>query len=185
MTEDKITERHAQILAHDYNLSPNVTKCERALRVGEDICSMFLADTSNSVRCLVGYGSDDLKYPHDIGDPCNSCWSVGKLWEDEDVPRFAHCTLSGFSSPVEFLNTVYEPGIEMKSGTYKLEQTNAPVCTYEYLDDDVEIIWTPDDVLSTILVTTKPDNIVRMDAGAGGCYKVFEQNGSRADISCC
>jgi len=53
--EDNVTESHAQILAHNYNLAPNVTKCERTLRVGETICSMFLANTSGSVRCLVKY----------------------------------------------------------------------------------------------------------------------------------
>lgn len=56
--EDHVTESHSQILAHDYNLAPNVTKCERTLRVGEDVCSMFLANTSGTVRCLVKYHLD-------------------------------------------------------------------------------------------------------------------------------
>lgn len=98
---------------------------------------------------------------------------------------FVFCSLSGFEDPVEFLNTVFEPGEPIKMGVYMLEQKNAPDCTYEYLDDNVEIIWTPDDVTSTLVVTTKPDNIVRMNASAGGCFKRFEQNGTRAEINYC
>lgn len=59
--EDMITERHSHILAHDYNLAPNVTKCERTTRLGEDVCSLFLANTSNSVKVLILYHADELE----------------------------------------------------------------------------------------------------------------------------
>ena len=61
--EDVKTEQHAQILAHDYNLAPNVTKCERAIQVETDVNTMFLANSTGTVRCLVKYNADDLVFP--------------------------------------------------------------------------------------------------------------------------
>ncbi|GAI26082.1 unnamed protein product, partial [marine sediment metagenome] len=118
--------------------------------------SHFLANTSNIVKGHIQYNPDEVVAKLIEGDPCTACWSEGKVWESDMVPKFVFCALSGFQSPVEFLNTVFEPSEPIKMGVYVLEQKNAPDCTYEYLDDDIEIIWTPDDVLSTILVKTKP-----------------------------
>ena len=185
MTEDKLTQQQAFIVARDYNLVPyDPLKCERTIPEG-GIGSLFFANTSNVVKGYVQYNSDEITAKLVEGDPCTACWSAGKQWEDEMVPMFVFCSLSGFEDPVEFLNTVFEPGEPIKMGVYMLEQKNAPDCTYEYLDDTVEIIWTPDDVTSTLVVTTKPDNIVRMNASAGGCFKLFKQNGTRAEINCC
>lgn len=183
---DILTERQALIIARYYNLAPyEPLKCERVIPRQSDIRSVFLANTSNIVKCFAQYNRDQVGKSRVQGDPCTACWSEDKLWEDETVPKFVFCTLSGFEDPVEFLNWLFEPGKPVKVGCYMLEQKNSPDCTYEYLDDTKEIIWTPDDVTSTILVTTKPDNIVRMNAGAGGCFKRFKQNGTRAEIFCC
>lgn len=173
------------LLAHEYNFAPyEPLKYERVLPVNS-LGSHFLANTSNVAKCHVQYDPDEVLSTLVVGDPCTACWAAGKQWEEETVPKYVFCSLSGFEDPVEFLNTVFEPGEPVKMGVYMLEQKNAPDCTYEYLSDTVEIIWTPDDVTSTLVVTTKPDNIIRMDASAGGCFKQFKQNGTRAEINCC
>lgn len=173
----------AWLVAHHYGFAPyEPLKYERVLPTNS-LGSHFLANTSNVVKCHVQYDPTEVLSAPIEGEPCTSCWSEDKLWEEETVPMFVFCTLSGFEDPVEFLNWVFEPGEPVKVGFYLLEQKNAPDCTYEYLDDDVEIIWTPDDVESTILVTTKPDNIIRMNAGAGGCFKRFKQNAAQAEIN--
>ncbi len=59
--EDMITERHAHVLAYDYNLAPRVTKCERTVGVGNDVCSMWLCRKDRTVRCLVLYHADQLE----------------------------------------------------------------------------------------------------------------------------
>lgn len=185
MNEDIITQRHALILARDYNLVPvEPLKCERV--IGKyTVDSLWFATSDGTMRCFTQYQAKQIEKKLVEGKPCTACWSEGKQWEDEMVPMFVFCTLSGFQDPVEFLNTVFEPGEPIKVGCYPLTQKNAPDCTYEYLDDEVEIIWTPDDVTSTLIVTTKPDDIVRMNAAAGGCFKRFEQDGCHAEINCC
>lgn len=183
--EDIITEQHAVVLARDYGFCPyDPLKCERCVTHAE-LCSVFFANTSNIAKCFIQYTTDELEAMSVEGDACAACWSADKQWEDETVPKYVFCSLSGFDVPVEFLNAVFEPGEPIKVGYYLLEQQNAPDCTYEYLNDDVEIIWTPDDIESTILVTTKPDDVVRMNASAGGCFKRFEQNGTHAEINYC
>lgn len=183
--EDILTERHSHIIAHEYGIAPSTTKCERTIRTETDWHTLWLARKDRTVRCMVGYHGDYVRAKQFEGDPCTCCWSADKQWEDETVPKYVFCTLSGFEPPVEWLNTVFEPGEPVKEGVYLLEQQNAPDCTYEYLSDTVEIIWTPDDVTSTIIVKTHPDNIVRMDASAGGCFRRFQQNHCRAEIKCC
>ncbi|MBA7477994.1 hypothetical protein ES707_13409 [subsurface metagenome] len=183
MKDDIQTQQHAVVIARDYGLFPfTPLKCERVIPEGI-IQSLFFANTSNIVKGYAQFNRDHIMAKGVEGDPCTACWSEDKLWEDEMVPMYVFCTLSGFQPPVEFLNTVFEPSEPIKMGVYMLKQKNAPDCTYEYLDDDVEIIWTPDDVTSTLVVTTKPDNIIRMDASAGGCFKQFKQDGTRAEIN--
>ncbi|MBA7611616.1 hypothetical protein ES703_18844 [subsurface metagenome] len=183
MVEHVKTQQEAHIIAHEYGFAPyDPLKCEPVIH-DTDLWSLFFANTSNRVKCFTQYHRDQITATRLEGDPCTACWSADKLWEDETVPMVVFCTLSGFQDPVEFLNTVFEPGEPVKMGVYMLEQKNAPDCTYEYLDDDVEIIWTPDDVTSTLVVTTKPDDIVRMNASAGGCFKQFKQNHRRAEIN--
>lgn len=178
------TQKQAQIIAHEYNMAPfDSLKCERVIPRETDLCSLFLANTPNTVKVFEQYHSDSIKKYGITGDPCTCCWSEGKTWEDETVPKFVFCALSGFDPPVEFLNTVFEPGEPIKIGVYVLEQKNCPNCTYELLDSEKEIIWTPDDVLSALVVTTKPDNIIRMNASAGGCFKRFAENSMRAEIN--
>ncbi len=183
MEEDIKTQQQAHLIARGYNFIPvDPLKCERTIPAGT-IQSLFFANTSNVVKCFNQYDRDQIAASGVEGEACTACWSEGKLWADEQVPMYVFCALSGFSDPVEFLNAVFEPGEPIKVGFYLLEQKNAPDCTYEYLDDTVEIIWTPGDIESTILVTTKPDNIVRMTAGTGGCFKTFKQNGLVAEIN--
>lgn len=185
MEEDIQTQQQAHVIAHDYGFCPIVPlKCERTIPEGVTR-TLFFANTSNVIKATFGYNRDEVGKKLVEGDPCTACWSENKVWQDEMVPMFVFCSLSGFQSPVEFLNTVFEPGEPIKVGCYMLEQKNAPNCTYEYLDDTKEIVWTPDDVLSTILVKTKPDNIVRMDVSAGGCFKLFKENGLQAEINLC
>lgn len=183
--EDILTERHSHIIAHEYGIAPRTTKCERTIRTGTDIHTLWLCRKDGTVRCLAKYHGDQVRAKQFEGDPCTASCPLIKLNEDEIVPKYVFCALSGFEDPVEFLNTVFEPGEPIKMGVYLLKQKNAPDCTYEYLSEAVEIIWTPDDVESTILVTTKPDNIVRMTASAGGCFKRFRQNACHAEISYC
>ena len=183
--EDKVTERHAQIIAFDDNMSPvENLKCERV--IGEHtIGSIWFAKKNRSMRFFAQYNVEEVGAKRIEGDPCNVCWAAGKVWEDETVPKYVFCGLSGFEDPVSFLNTVFEPGEPIKVGVYMLEQENAPNCTYEYLDATKEIIWTPDDVLSALVVKTKPDNIVRMNASAGGCFRIFHEDHRLAEIKCC
>lgn len=184
MEEDRKTQQHAFILARTYNLAPfDNMKTERITTRPSDISSCWLATKNRRLRCFAQYHSDMLGKGLITGDPCTHCWGDGKFWEDEEVPLYVFCSLSGFTAPIEFLNTVFEPGEPIKIGHYLLEQRNAPNCFYEHLDDTFEIIWTPHDILSTLLITTKPDNIVRMDASAGGCFKIFEVNNTQAEIS--
>lgn len=185
MKDDIKTQRQAHIIARDYNFVPyDPLKCERVITI-TPMRSLFFANTSNIVKCFNQYNRDEIEASRVEGGACTACWSEDKLWADETVPKYVFCALSGFQPPVEFLNAVFEPGEPIKVGTYLLEQKNAPDCTYEYLDDTKEIIWTPGDLESTILVTTKPDDVVRMNASASGCFKRFEQNHCRAEIICC
>lgn len=182
---DILTQQQAHIIAFDYNFAPlDKLKTERV--IGSDgINSVWLATRSRAARCFAIYQQDVIAAKRVEGDPCTACWSEGKLWSDEPVPKYVFCSLSFFSPPVEFLNTVFEPGEPIKIGVYMLTQENAPDCTYEYLDDTKEIIWTPDDVLSTLIVKTKPDNIVRMDSSCAGCFKLFKEDSHLAEIRCC
>lgn len=183
MKDDIKTQQQANIIARQYGFAPyEPLKCERTIPEGT-VRTLFFANTPNVVKTTVKYDRDEAGAQFIQGDPCTACWSEDKQWEDEMVPKYVFCTLSGFQPPIEFLNTVFEPGEPIKMGVYMLEQKNAPDCTYEYLDDTVEIIWTPDDVESTLLVTTKPDDIVRMNAAAGGCFRRFKENHCRAEIN--
>lgn len=61
MIDDILTQRHAFIVARDYNLAPyDDMKTERVL--GDDgINSVWLATKDRSVRCFVKYQQDDLE----------------------------------------------------------------------------------------------------------------------------
>lgn len=180
---DILTQKQAYIIARNYNVVPyDPLKCERTVPPTA-MRSLFFANTPNIVKGYVQYNHDQLDRALVEGDPCTACWSEGKLWYGEKTPMHVFCALSGFDPPVEFLNTVFEPGEPIKVGIYMLEQKNAPDCTYEYLDDTVQIIWTPDDLESTLVVTTKPDEIIRMDAAAAGCFKLFKDGPRQAEIN--
>jgi len=56
--QDKVTERHAQVLAHNYNLAPRTTKCERTIRSLSTVHTMWLARKDRTVRCLIKYYAD-------------------------------------------------------------------------------------------------------------------------------
>lgn len=63
MQEDKLTERQAQIIAHQYGLVPyEKVKCERTIPEGT-VRTLFFANTSNVVKCLIKYDRDELEPP--------------------------------------------------------------------------------------------------------------------------
>lgn len=184
MSESEFSNDYqAWLLAHHYSFAPFDPLNYERIGPTDGIASHFFANIPNTVLVFVQYQADKIGKYGITGDPCTCCWSAGKLWEDETVPRYVFCALSGFQPPVEFLNTVFEPGEPIKMGVYVLEQKNCPDCTYELLDSEKEIIWTPDDTESTFVVTTKPDNIIRMNAAAGGCFKLFSENSRWAEIN--
>jgi len=55
MADDVISNRHSHVLAFDYNLAPHATKSERAIQPETDRNTMWLANTSGTVRCLIRY----------------------------------------------------------------------------------------------------------------------------------
>lgn len=64
MEEDTETQKHAKAIAHDYNFAPfDPLKCERVIHRSEDLCSLFLCNTSNRVKVLIQYHADQV--PHD------------------------------------------------------------------------------------------------------------------------
>lgn len=61
---DILTQQHAQIIGHAYNLAPdNSGKCERAIEDETEICSLFFATKNRDNRCLIQYSQDDLEFP--------------------------------------------------------------------------------------------------------------------------
>ncbi|MBA7666908.1 hypothetical protein ES703_74991 [subsurface metagenome] len=61
MAQGIISQLHAHILAHDYNLAPDATKFERAVQPETDVNTMFLANTSGTVRLLIKYHALELE----------------------------------------------------------------------------------------------------------------------------
>lgn len=62
MEEDILTQRHAVIIARDYNLAPfENLKTERITNRPGDICSVWLATKNRDARCFVQYHQDEIK----------------------------------------------------------------------------------------------------------------------------
>lgn len=63
MSQDKLTEREANIIAHQYGFAPYPgLKCERTIPVGTTR-SLFFANTSNIVKVSILYDQDELDPP--------------------------------------------------------------------------------------------------------------------------
>jgi len=63
MEQDLLTQQQAQIVARQYNLAPDdPLKCERTIPDGTTR-SLFLCNTSHTVKCLVQYNQDELEAP--------------------------------------------------------------------------------------------------------------------------
>lgn len=62
MEDDVLTQQHAHIIAHDYNISPiTEQKTERVIGHPTDICSVWLATKDRTSRCFVQYHADELE----------------------------------------------------------------------------------------------------------------------------
>lgn len=96
MKEDRQTQRHAVILARNYNLSPyDKLKTERAMTPETDISSCWLATKTRHARCFVQYHQDQLvASKHNISGTIipDSTGDYDVLGHYEDRPWSKHQT---------------------------------------------------------------------------------------------
>ncbi|GAI33695.1 unnamed protein product, partial [marine sediment metagenome] len=61
MIDDLLTQKHAHVIAFDYNMTPVANlKTERVVGKKTDICSVWLATKNRTARCFAQYSADEI-----------------------------------------------------------------------------------------------------------------------------